>query len=104
MTILPERRLPIRPILRPPLRTSIYTAIWSVFSAWISLAFLVSNASAFRPSFSELGVDLLSKFGTDDRFCSWLNLCPKDGTIHPRIIRGTYRSTKRCQVSLDVRG
>jgi len=37
--------------------------------------------------FSELGVDL-SKFEIDDRFCSWLNLCPKDGTSAGRRIRG----------------
>jgi transposase len=36
---------------------------------------------------SELGPDL-SKFPTDDSFCSWLNLCPKDGTSAGRRIRG----------------
>jgi len=37
--------------------------------------------------FSELGADL-SKFPTEDSFCSWLNLCPKDGTSAGRRIRG----------------
>jgi transposase len=36
--------------------------------------------------FSELGADL-SKFPTEDSFCSWLNLCPKDGTSAGRRIR-----------------
>jgi transposase len=38
--------------------------------------------------FSELGTDLLSKFPNEDRFCSWLNLCPKDGTSAGRRIPG----------------
>jgi transposase len=37
--------------------------------------------------FSELGADL-SKFPTADSFCSWLNLCPKDGTSAGRRISG----------------
>jgi len=36
---------------------------------------------------SELGANL-SKFPTEDSFCSWLNLCPKDGTSAGRRIRG----------------
>ena len=44
--------------------------------------------------FSELGVDLLSKFETDDRFCSWLNLCPKDGSSAGRRIRAPKIKTK----------
>jgi transposase len=36
--------------------------------------------------FSELGADL-SKFPNPDSFCSWLNLCPKDGTSAGRRIR-----------------
>jgi len=44
--------------------------------------------------FSELGVDLLSKFATGDRFCSWLNLCPKDGSSAGRRIRGPKIRTK----------
>jgi hypothetical protein len=43
--------------------------------------------------FSELGADL-SKFEIDDRFCSWLNLCPKDGTSAGRRIRGPKIKTK----------
>jgi len=43
--------------------------------------------------FSELGADL-SKFPTDDSFCSWLNLCPKDGTSAGRRIRGPKIQTK----------
>jgi transposase len=43
--------------------------------------------------FSELGADL-SKFPTDDSFCSWLNLCPKDGTSAGRRIRGPKIKTK----------
>lgn len=35
---------------------------------------------------SELGADL-SAFSTEDSFCSWLNLCPKDGTSAGRRIR-----------------
>ena len=44
--------------------------------------------------FSELGVDLRSKFPTDDRFCSWLNLCSKDGFSAGRRIRGPKIKTK----------
>lgn len=44
--------------------------------------------------FSELGVDLYSKFSTDDHFCSWLNLCPKDGSSAGRRIRGPKIKTK----------
>jgi transposase len=36
--------------------------------------------------FSELGPDL-SKFPTSDAFCSWLNLCPKEGTSAGRHVR-----------------
>ena len=43
--------------------------------------------------FSELGADL-SKFPSDDRFCSWLNLCPKDGSSAGRRIRGPKVKTK----------
>lgn len=43
---------------------------------------------------SEIGVDLLSKFSTDDRFCSWLNLCPKDGSSAGRRIRAAKIKTK----------
>src|SRR5947208_1568755 len=43
--------------------------------------------------FSELGADL-SKFPTDDGFCSWLNLCPKDGSSAGRRIRGPQVKTK----------
>jgi transposase len=43
--------------------------------------------------FSELGADL-SKFPTDDSFCCWLNLCPKDGTSAGRRIRGPKVKTK----------
>ena len=43
--------------------------------------------------FSELGADL-SKFPADDSFCSWLNLCPKDGTSAGRRIRGPKIQTK----------
>jgi transposase len=43
--------------------------------------------------FSELGADL-SKFPTDDSFCSWLNLCPKDGTSAGRRIPGPRIKTK----------
>jgi transposase len=42
--------------------------------------------------FSELGADL-SKFQTADSFCSWLNLCPKDGTSAGRRIRGPKVTT-----------
>jgi transposase len=43
--------------------------------------------------FSELGADL-SKFPTADSFCSWLNLCPKDGTSAGRRIRGPKIKTQ----------
>ena len=43
--------------------------------------------------FSELGADL-SKFPTPDSFCSWLNLCPKDGTSAGRRIRAPQVKTK----------
>ena len=43
--------------------------------------------------FSELGANL-SKFPTPDSFCSWLNLCPKDGTSAGRRIRGPKIKTK----------
>ena len=43
--------------------------------------------------FTELGADW-SKFPTDDSFCSWLNLCPKDGTSAGRRIRGPKIKTK----------
>ena len=43
--------------------------------------------------FSELGADL-SKFPTPESFCSWLNLCPKDGTSAGRRIRGPKIKTK----------
>jgi transposase len=43
--------------------------------------------------FSELGADL-SKFPADDSLCSWLNLCPKDGTSAGRRIRGPKIQTK----------
>jgi transposase len=43
--------------------------------------------------FSELGSDL-SKFPTDDSFCSWLNLCPKDGFSAGRRIRAPKVRTK----------
>ena len=43
---------------------------------------------------SELGADLLSKFGTVDCFCSWLNLCPKDGFSAGRRIRTPKIKTK----------
>src|SRR5437870_10161153 len=43
--------------------------------------------------FSELGADL-SKFPTDDSFCSWLNLCPKDGFSAGRRIRAPKLKTK----------
>jgi len=42
---------------------------------------------------SELGADL-SKFATADAFCSWLNLCPKDGTSAGRRIRTAKVKTK----------
>src|SRR5207302_3679122 len=43
--------------------------------------------------FSELGADLL-KFPTEDSFCSWLNLCPKDGFSAGRRIRAPKVKTK----------
>ena len=43
--------------------------------------------------FSEVGPDL-SKFPTDDSFCSWLNLCPKDGFSAGRRIRSPKVRTK----------
>ena len=43
--------------------------------------------------FSELGADL-SKFPTEDSFCSWLNLCPKDGTSAGRRIPGPKIKTQ----------
>jgi len=43
--------------------------------------------------FSELGADL-SKFPADDSFCSWLNLCPKDGTSAGRRIHSPKIQTK----------
>ncbi len=52
--------------------------------------------------FSELGVDLLSKFETDERFCSWLNLCPKDGTSAGRRIRAPKIKTKN-RVTQELR-
>lgn len=42
---------------------------------------------------SELGADL-SKFKTPDAFCSWLNLCPKDGSSAGRRIRAPKVKTK----------
>jgi transposase len=42
---------------------------------------------------SELGADL-SKFETPDAFCSWLNLCPKDGSSAGRRIRAPKVKTK----------
>jgi transposase len=44
--------------------------------------------------FSEIGVDLAAKFPTDDRFCSWLNLCPKNSFSAGRRIRGGRLKTK----------
>src|SRR5437867_6985016 len=43
--------------------------------------------------FSELGADM-SPFPTDDTFCSWLNLSPKDGTSAGRRIRTPKVRTK----------
>jgi len=43
--------------------------------------------------FSELGADM-SPFPTDDTFCSWLNVCPKDGTSAGRRIRAPKVKTK----------
>src|SRR5207247_783189 len=43
--------------------------------------------------FSELGADM-SPFPTDDTFCSWLNVCPKDGTSAGRRIRARKAITK----------
>jgi len=42
---------------------------------------------------SELGADL-SPFQTPDAFCSWLNLCPKDGSSAGRRIRAPKIKTK----------
>ena len=42
--------------------------------------------------FSEIGADL-SKFPTEASFCSWLNLCPKDGTSAGRRIRAPKLKT-----------
>lgn len=42
---------------------------------------------------SELGADL-SKFQTAEAFCSWLNLCPKDGFSAGRRIRAPKVKTK----------
>ena len=42
---------------------------------------------------SEIGPDL-SKFPTDACFCSWLNLCPKDGSSAGRRIRAPKLKTK----------
>jgi transposase len=42
---------------------------------------------------SELGADL-SKFPTPDTFCSWLNLCSKDGSSAGRRIRAPKVKTK----------
>lgn len=42
---------------------------------------------------SELGADLW-KFQTPDAFCSWLNLCPKDGSSAGRRIRAPKIKTK----------
>jgi len=52
--------------------------------------------------FSELGVDLPSTFSTGDRFCSWLNLCPKDGFSAGRRIRGPKIKTQN-RVTLEFR-
>ena len=52
--------------------------------------------------FSELGLDLLSKFSTPDSFCSWLNLCPKDGFSAGRRIRGPRLKTKN-RVTQELR-
>lgn len=43
--------------------------------------------------FSELGPEL-SKFPTPSSFCSWLNLCTKDGTSAGRRVRGPKVKTK----------
>src|SRR5206468_10161028 len=43
--------------------------------------------------FSELGANL-SKFAEEDQFCSWLNLCPKDGSSAGRRIRAPKVRTK----------
>jgi transposase len=52
--------------------------------------------------FSELGADM-SLFPTADAFCSWLNLCPKDGTSAGRRIRGPKVKTKN-RVTQAFRG
>ena len=43
--------------------------------------------------FSELGANL-ARFSSDDRFCSWLNLCPKDGFSAGRRIRAIKNKTR----------
>src|SRR5437762_5886620 len=43
--------------------------------------------------FSELGADL-AKSPTEDCFCSWLNLCPKDGSSAGRRIRSPQIKTQ----------
>ena len=52
--------------------------------------------------FSELGANL-SDFPTDDSFCSWTNLCPKDGTSAGRRIRGPRIKTRN-RVTQAFRG
>ncbi len=44
--------------------------------------------------FSETGADLKSKFVTSESFCSWLNLCSKDGTSAGKHVRGPRLKTK----------
>jgi transposase len=44
------------------------------------------NVLGLQTIFSELGPDL-SRFPTEHAFCSWLNLCPKDGVSAGRRIR-----------------
>jgi len=51
--------------------------------------------------FSELGADL-SKFSNPDSFCSWLNLCPKDGTSAGRRVRGPQVKTRN-RVTQEIR-
>jgi transposase len=51
--------------------------------------------------FSELGADL-SDFPNPEAFCSWLNLCPKDGTSAGRRIREHRVKTKN-RVNLAFR-
>jgi transposase len=43
--------------------------------------------------FSEIGADL-TQFTNEDSFCSWLNLCPRDGTSAGRRIRSPRIKTK----------